>query len=163
MYSASPINPEQLELIAKNTETAKASGLYGRYEKILKNNQAVHERSAAEENDPLLASAFALAAGGIAELLKDDLPLYFVLEPSNMSASVCVAKIDPIKVEVVPHSRVQVGLIGGLSGDEGTPSRQFACGDLPFAVGAVKEQVDAGLTIELAGHNRSLLNYLPNN
>jgi hypothetical protein len=132
----------QQAVLDENTRLALLSGLAIRYHTALRGNAARAERVSKIPNDPA-ASRYARVAELTRRAVGAEVPMAFSLEPSNMAVSVHAIKVDTNGAEI-PHTSVQIGLVGGLAG-EGKASGSFSDEDLSLAVQRIRDQREAGL------------------
>jgi hypothetical protein len=140
-------------IVDMNTALALMSGLAIRYHDGLKRV----ERLASIPYDPA-GPALQAQVPEMQRAVAAEVPMAFSLEPSNMAVSVNAIKVDPNTGAEIPHSAVQVGLVGGLARD-GQPSRDFTEEDLRLAVQRLREQKQAGLVYGLPDGSGFLADY----
>jgi len=138
------LTEDQVAVLGQNMQVVFQNGLAQRHFKALYSRATFWERCASLD-DPK-SEAFRKSAERIRSAAGAELPYAFSIEPSNMSVSVQLIKVDPETGTKVDGSGIQVGLMGGLATD-GTPNAQdgFTKDDLNIAVERLIEQKGIGL------------------
>lgn len=144
-------------IVDESTALSLMSGLAIRYHNGLKRSARTLERLASIPNDPA-APALQAQIPELQRAVMAEVPMAFSLEPSNMAVSVNAIKVDPNTGAEIPHSAVQVGLVGGLARD-GQPSGDFSGDDLTLAVQRLREQKQTGLVYGMPNSSGFLADY----
>lgn len=147
MSESRSLSKNQEVVLDCNTAIATLTGLAIRYHSVLDHDAAMLDGMAAVPDEPA-APTFRERAELTREVISTKAQIGFSLSPSNMAMSIRAMKVDPQTRQEIPHSNVEIGLVGGFA-EDGKPSRGFAPEDVTFAIDRLKAQEEVGITYGL--------------